>query len=309
MRFFVPIVVYSFTCAVICVLGGIAPAEKQTHELYFIIESGQSAKSVAHQLGTHGLVRFPLVFELLLTVTANQSNIKAGTYYIENPQNMLTMVKRLTQGMYDITPLKVTIIEGSNVFEIADILAPNLPDFDSTEFIKLAFPYEGFLFPDTYLLSPDMTEQNIIDLLRTTFNQKTKHIFAGLSESEIYELVTLASLVEEETYTSADRPIVAGILRHRLEIGMPLQVDVTFQYINGKNSYNLTLEDLKHTSLYNTYVHKGLPPTPISNPSLESLEATRYYTVTEYLYFLSSRSGVMYYGRTFEEHKSNRKYL
>ena len=165
------------------------------------------------------------------------------------------------------------------------------------------------MYPDTYLFLPDVSEVNVLNLLLRTFEEKTKDIFVerGLSEQEVADVINLASIVEEETFNNEDRRIVAGVLLNRLEINMPLQVDVTFQYINGKNSYTLTVADLKEDSPYNTYVNRGLPPTPISSPSLESIMAVLDPVPSEYLYFLSSRSGVMYYAKTFEGHIRNRQ--
>ena len=305
------IVVYLFTCICIGVLVCIPPARNTSNSAYFIVEQGQGLRTVSQHLGEQHMVRFPMLFSFILLISDNQMAIKAGTYAIPVGESTYRIAHRLVHAKYNITPYKVTITEGSNIFQMAEILADHLPQFDTRKFVSLAGPYEGLLFPDTYLLSPDMSEADIVDILRDTFTQKTKDLFAAynISEDDIYETVTLASLVEEETHIAADRPIVAGVLRNRLEIGMLLQVDVTFQYINGKNSYNLTVDDLKDDSPYNTYVHTGLPPTPISNPGLDSIRAVLEYTKTDYLYFLSSKNGVMYYARTFEEHIANRKYL
>ncbi len=126
----------------------------------------------------------------------------------------------------------------------------------------------------------------------------------------VSEIVILASLLEEEASTSEDRRIVSGILWKRLSMGMLLQVDATFQYINGKGSLELTLDDLKIDSPYNTYKYKGLPPTPISNPGLDSIRAAVIPTKTNYLYYLSERDGTMHYATTFAEHLRNKaRYL
>jgi len=117
----------------------------------------------------------------------------------------------------------------------------------------------------------------------------------------------MASILEGEALTTSDRKLVAGVLWRRLEIGMPLQVDATFSYVNGKTTFELTLDDLKIDSPYNTYKYKGLPPTPINNPGLNSINAALYPTKTKYLYFLSGNDGKMHYARTFEEHKRNRQ--
>jgi UPF0755 protein len=117
----------------------------------------------------------------------------------------------------------------------------------------------------------------------------------------------MASLVEEETRTPADRRLVAGILWKRIKLGMPLQVDAVFPYINGKNTYEVTARDLKIDSPYNTYLYPGLPIAPIANPGLDSIKAAIEPAESPYLYYLSDRAGAMHYAKTFEEHKRNRE--
>ena len=120
----------------------------------------------------------------------------------------------------------------------------------------------------------------------------------------------MASIIEREAITPEARRIVSGILWKRIKMGMPLQVDATFAYVNGKNTYELTAEDLHIDSKYNTYEYKGLPPGPICNPGLDSIIATIEPTATPYLYYLSEKNGTMHYAKTFEEHKMNKvKYM
>ena len=117
----------------------------------------------------------------------------------------------------------------------------------------------------------------------------------------------MASIIEKEARTMETRQIIAGILWKRLELGMPLQVDVSFKYINGKTTKNLTLADLKIDSPYNSYLYKGLPPTPISNPGLDAIKAAISPTKTDYLYFLSDRKGLMHYAKTYQQHLQNKE--
>jgi len=119
------------------------------------------------------------------------------------------------------------------------------------------------------------------------------------------DIITMASILEGEAKTTADREIVAGILWKRLTLGMPLQVDSTFMYINGKNTYQLSAADLKIDSPYNTYIYTGLPPTPIDNPGLDSITSAITPTTTNYLYFFSGRDGTMHYAVTYADHLKN----
>jgi UPF0755 protein len=145
-------------------------------------------------------------------------------------------------------------------------------------------------------------------MMNKVFLQKIETI-SGLATSthSLKDSIIMASILENEARTTESRKIIAGILWKRLYLGMPLQVDSTFSYINGKNTYDLTLDDLKINSPYNTYLYKGLPPGPISNPGLDAINDAIYPTKTPYLYFLSSKSGDMYYAKTFEEHKRNKE--
>ena len=118
----------------------------------------------------------------------------------------------------------------------------------------------------------------------------------------------MASIIEDEANgTLESKRIVSGILWKRIRMEMPLQVDAAFQYYNGKNSYTLTKEDLAEDHEYNTYTNKGLPPTAITSPGIDSLRAAITPTQTEYLYFMSDKRGNMYYAKTFEQHKLNRE--
>jgi UPF0755 protein len=117
----------------------------------------------------------------------------------------------------------------------------------------------------------------------------------------------MASIIEKEARTMEARQIIAGILWKRISIGMPLQVDVSFKYINGKVTEDLTLADLKIDSPYNSYLYKGLPPTPIANPGLDSIKATIKPIKTDYLYFLSDKNGGMHYAKDYAEHLHNKE--
>jgi UPF0755 protein len=120
----------------------------------------------------------------------------------------------------------------------------------------------------------------------------------------------MASIVEEEGKNFLDKRMIAGILWKRLDIKMPLQVDAVFRYWNGKHSFTLSTEDLKEDSPYNTYTRIGLPPTPITNPGLESIKATINYRKSNYLYYLTGKDGKMYYATNHADHVSNKeKYL
>jgi UPF0755 protein len=146
--------------------------------------------------------------------------------------------------------------------------------------------------------------------MRENFARQTQDYQEDIlkSKKSLNDIVIMASIIEEEANGSLEsKRIVSGILWKRLSLKMPLQVDAPFTYYNGKNSYTLTKEDLAQDSPYNTYINKGLPPTAIANPGIDSIRAAIAPTQTDYLYFLSDKKGNMYYAKTFAEHKQNKE--
>lgn len=184
---------------------------------------------------------------------------------------------------------------------------------------------QGFLYPDTYRFFKSITDRaqtpaaeagnTIIKKLLDNFFKKLPSNAEALAKKQglsLYQAITLASIVEKETNNSdTERKIIAGIFYNRLKIGMPLQSDATINYITGKNDPGVSDADLAIESAYNTYKHKGLPPTPIANPSLSAILAVLEPAQTDYLYFLHNQTtGQPVYAKTFQEHVSNKqKYL
>ncbi len=273
----------------------------------FKIEKGDSVSFVAEELYEKRIIRSPYFFKGMVVLLGRGKGVKAGDYIFTKSENVYEVTKRLITADYGFEPIKITIPEGSSIFQIASIFDKNLANFDSTAFLAQA--KEGYIFPDTYSFLPNADEKEVLSVMQENFNTKIKTLSEEIKKfgKPLDEVITMASILEEEARTTETRQILSGILWKRLEIGMPLQVDVTFQYVNGKNTYELSQEDLKIDSPYNTYKYKGLPPTPISNPGLDSISAAVNPKDTPYLYFLSGRDGKMYYADDFEGHKKNRE--
>ena len=216
--------------------------------------------------------------------------------------------------------VRFTIPEGFGVKEIAERLY-NLDLVDKDEFLKAAAdftPYdymrkrqnvfyaaEGFLFPDTYNVESDIEIEEILELMAKTFDDKLTPVMRSRAERmglSIYDLITLASLVEREVRFPEDRPIVAQVLLKRLKLNMPLQTDATLQYLMEVPKEEVSIADTQIDSPYNTYQHTGLPPGPIANPGMASIEAVLHPADTDYLYFVADRSGHNHYANTYEEH-------
>ena len=145
--------------------------------------------------------------------------------------------------------------------------------------------------------------------MRANFNTKIASSSRDIVASghTLSDIVIVASLIEKEARTIANKRIVAGILWNRLALGMPLQVDAVFGYIFNRDTYSPSFEDLKVDSPYNTYTHTGLPPGPISNPGFDSIDATLHPTKTDYLYYLTGSDNLMHYATTYAGHQTNQR--
>jgi UPF0755 protein len=203
----------------------------------------------------------------------------------------------------------VTIPEGSDTKTIARILFEKLPNFDRRGFLQATEGKEGYLFPDTYFFMPSDTTEAILSVFNNAYHSKISKLQAEIEKSGHTELeiLTMASILEKEANKLADRKMIAGVLWHRIDISMPLQVDAVFPYILGKNTFEVTLDDLQYDSPYNTYKYKGLPPGPIDNPGLSSITAALEPTKNNYIFFLSDLQGNFHFATTYDQHVANKK--
>ncbi len=272
------------------------------------ITTGESLQNITNNLTDLNVIKFPLIFRTTVILLGGERKVIAGDYLLDGKEGPIDLAYRLVRGDFHTESRRILIPEGWNIFDIGEYLEKNIKDFNKTEFLKLAKDKEGYLFPDTYFITNNTRPKTVINLMHDTFESKMKSV-TGLATSthSLKEIITMASILEREANTTESRRIVAGILWKRISLGMPLQVDATFSYINGKGTFELTQDDLKIDSPYNTYVYKGLPPTPICNPGLDAINSALNPTQTKYLYFLTSKSGKMYYATTFEQHKKNRE--
>ncbi|MFH1402578.1 MAG: endolytic transglycosylase MltG [Patescibacteria group bacterium] len=273
------------------------------------IESGKTLTQIAENLENENVIKSAPIFSFLTKILMNEKGVMAGDYFFEEKYSICRVVWRTIRGVFGISPIKITFIEGSTIFDVAGTLKNKFPDFDTEEFLKLAKAEEGFLFPDTYYFLSNVTPAAVIKTMRDNFDIKIKDIAEKIEKfgKTLEEIVIMASILEKEARTLNSKRIISGILWKRIDINMPLQVDAVFPYINGKNTYQLSLADLKIDSPYNTYTNKGLPIGPIANPSMWSLLAAVTPVDSNYLFYLSDRSGNMYYAADFEQHKQNKR--
>lgn len=282
------------------------------------IREGLPTAEIADRLVEKGVIGSSLKFRILARLRGYDDKLRPGSYtftldmpYDEVFAKLLTGEKKL---------IKFTVPEGFGVKEIAERLY-NLDLVNREDFLQAAenfapydymrkrkdvfFAAEGFLFPDTYTVESDMEIDELLDLMSSTFDQKLKPEMRVQAEKmglSVYDLITLASLVEREVRYPEDRPIVAQVLLKRLKLNMPLQTDATLQYLMDAPKEEVSIEDTQIDSPYNTYQHVGLPPGPIANPGMASIEAVLSPADTDYLYFVADRSGHNHYAYTYEEH-------
>ncbi len=275
------------------------------------VKSGDSLREIARNFENNNVVKSSFFLQFLIIIYGGEKGVIAGDYYFPTSKNVFGVANMLHRGKFGLIPLRTTIFEGSSSRDIADMLSKTLPYFDSKEFLKKVDEenLEGFLFPDTYFFMQNTRADDVILMMRENFARAIKPYENDLIKfkKSLEDVVIMASIIEGEARGLESKRIVSGILWKRLKIGMPLQVDAVFKYYNGKNSYTLTKDDLKSDHSYNTYTNKGLPPTAINNPGVDSFRASITPTNTGYLYFLSDKSGNMYYAKTFEEHKRNKE--
>jgi len=304
------------------------PASDDPTPVVFIVELGDTAGDIALRLKRFNDAE---LFRQLAQHEEADSKLEAGRYELRANMTMGEIIEALQHGR--LQEIAVTVTEGWRVEQIAEVLAEEA-GVDGDQFLALVhsgtFEYEflqhrppeatleGFLFPDTYLLPVQPTALDIIERMLANFDQRfTAEMRQAAVEQEmtIYQVVTLASIVEREAVVAEERPIIAGVFLNRLDESMNLDSCPTVQYALGYQEDTgqwwktpLTLEELDQVnSPYNTYLHRGLPPGPICNPGLASIQAVLEPVETDYLYFLAKGDGSHAFAKTFEEHLQNQQ--
>ncbi len=297
-------------------------------DVVFTVLSGQNFITIGDNLEKEGVINNSLYFKMYVFLSGKFRQLKAGTYLFCLNNNIKDTTEALIKGK--TAQNKITIIEGWNIkdigqyFESLNII--NEKDFiEKTEEDELnnlfyflsekpeGSTLEGYLFPDTYFIPYESKPESIIKLMLYNFNNKLNDDLKKEIKNQgksIFEIVTVASLIEKEVRSYEDKKIVSGIIWKRLEIGMPLQIDATIVYITGKKSTKVSITETNIDSLYNTYKYKGLPIGPISNPGIESIKAAIYPEKSNYLFYLSKPDGETVFSEKYQDHViAKNKYL
>jgi len=317
--------------------NGLRPTAASSTPVKITISSGMRAQKVSEMLEDNGLIRNASLFSGWLKLKGEGSRFQAGEYELTPGMTRDQIVAKLNNGdIVAASTIKFTIPEGFTVQQIADRLAEK-SGIDKAKFLEIAgkpeewtgsiwtktlpvdknlkYPLEGYLFPDTYEMKAGSTESEIINRMLAELDRKLDQLpedWLGTLEERgltVHQLLTIASLVEREVVIDEERLIVSSVIENRLKKKMPLQIDATIQYSLEKPKERLLEEDLKVKSPYNTYLNAGLPPGPIANPSLKSIEAALYPEQTDYFYYVTKKDGTNshLFAETFKQHQKNIK--
>jgi len=308
-----------------------SPASDDSTLILFTITPGETAATIGTRLERAGLIRDAGLFRLLVRYRGVDAQLEAGDYQLRPNMSLEEIVDLLRSGRP--SELMITIPEGWRVEEIAEMLEER-ELVKAEEFLRVVregeFDYdflsdrpegvslEGYLFPDTYGIPPDFEAPQIIEMMLANFGRRftpemrQEATRRGMS---IHEVLTVASLVEREARIPEERPIIASVYLNRLEAGWLLESDATAQYALGYQEGTgqwwkspISLEEMTHIhSPYNTYLYPGLPPGPICNPGLASIQAVINPAQTNYMYFYHKGDGSHAFAESYEEHLENQR--
>ncbi|MBU0597282.1 endolytic transglycosylase MltG [Patescibacteria group bacterium] len=320
------------------IISEIYTAEAQKSDLaQFEVKSGESISSLADRLESEQIIRSAWIFKKYLVWKGIDEEVRVGQFEIMSPITLARVVNAL--GDPSLIEKEITIIPGWTIRDVAQYLeregiaqAEELTEFiglpavnyriagigePTDKYLNLKvlvdkpnyISYEGYLAPDTYRIYKDATVEDIVDILIDERNdQITDEMYQAIVESgrNIHEVITLASILEREVRGVEDKKKVADIFWRRYDVNWALQADSTVHYAVGKTGNLFTTnEDRDSLNSWNTYKYPGLPPGPISNPSLETVDAAIYPEKNDYWYFLTDSDGTVHYAKTLEEHNAN----
>lgn len=305
------------------------PALVNDTQVNFLIEPGQGVKQISQNLYEQELIKDKFYFEVYVWLKDWEGGLQAGEYVLNKNMSIKEIARRLSGGEATGQELSVTIIEGwdrpdvdkylteSKIIVAGEFLENTIiiSNNERTEWNFLAdapasATLEGYLFPDTYKIYKDATVNDVIKKMLNNFNSKlTAQMRQEIKKQgkTIFEVITLASIIEKEVMNSEEMKMISDIFLKRLKIGQGLESDATVNFITGKGVTRPSLEDLAIEHPYNTYKHRGLPPGPIANPGINAIKAAIYPTPNQYYYFLTTSEGEVIYSVTYEEHLKNRR--
>jgi UPF0755 protein len=304
------------------------PVSSKSETVSFSVTSGESAGDIAVDLKSKNLIRDVLVFEQYSRITGARSRFQAGDYVLNRNMSTRQIVDALQHGRPD--QIAITIPEGYTAQKAAEVVASSKLgtadqyiaavkdpkwNYDFLSGRPQGADVEGYLFPDTYSLDKSSTPADLVkaqlerfgDVFTPQMRAAAGQASGGRPAESVENIVILASLVERETNKSSDRPNACSVYYNRLKQGMPLQVDATILYALGVWKKDVTFDDLKVSSPYNTYIHAGLPPGPIANPGEAAIKACLTPAATNYLFYFTDKNGVTHFEATQDQFEADKQ--
>ena len=295
----------------------------------FVVSEGEGFLTVARHLQEQGIIANATWFRIMAEFAGLTDDVQAGTYALVPEEDYKTILAILTAGTTQGVDVRVTIPEGYTLKQMGEILAEKglvTPDewlrvtgvdspLEAHAFVTAAqkpddVDLEGYLFPDTYRFALDASAEEIAETMLENMAEKVDDLgrpTGDAAQMTTHEILTLASIIEREVRQPNTMKNVSDIFLKRLEIGMPLQADSTVNYVIDGNDPSITLEQRDNTeSPYNTYKYPGLPPGPISAPSMNAIDAVLHPNPNNFFYFLTTDNGEIYYAVTHDEHVANK---
>lgn len=273
-------------------------------EVEFIVPEGATGYAVGELLADQGFIEHEAFFRVAIALNPSNVSIRHGRYLLPKGESPVQLLERLRNTTPIAEPgevFKVTIPEGLTIAQIAERRpdpAAFLAAVDALDLFEIfgvsARSAEGFLMPNTYHFEGEPTEEQLVARMAEQFNREYEALLARFPDVVIEDqvvLLTIASLIEEEARVDEERALVSAVIHNRLKQGMPLDMDSTLQYALNKYGQRLLNEDKEVDSPYNTYKRRGLPPGPISNPGIKSIEAALHPADVDYIFFVSNADG------------------
>jgi UPF0755 protein len=282
------------------------------------VRDGESMDTLVSDLASHGLVRSTFWFGWYARLQGLGAKLVAGNFVLDNAMSASFIVQRL-EGPPQVNTHHVLLTEGLTAGQMATRIAAAGLGITADQYLaevrsgSFNEPFlaarppgaalEGFLFPDTYDIPDHSTAHDVVQMQLADFANKAMPMLRGLSPQQLYSTLTVASIAEREAKFDTDRPLVAGVVDNRLRAGQLLQLDSTVIYGLGISGGTLTAQQLATDTPYNSYIHPGLPPTPISNPGASSISAAAHPATTPDYFFISDCSGHNHYSVTEQQHE------
>jgi len=345
MKIYIKILIFTILLFPVLIVGYILHTffvqepDTSNTPITFVITKGTGVASISSNLKKSGIIESDTLFKIYVLVFGLDKNFQPGDFYLTPGLNYKKLVEELTK--VRISEKSFTIIEGWKLKDIADglikagwinnedelykltgrpaydyrgknIQLENSWDYDFLASKPKGANLEGYIYPDTYKVLEEEGVEVLLTKALDNFDKKlTTELRAEIEKrgESIYDILIIASILEKEVNTFNDRQIVSDIIRRRIKYNMPLQMDSTVNYFTNSGRARSTYGDLAVDSPWNTYKYAGLPLGTISNPSILSIRAAIYPKANNYLYFLTDKSGNVYFASTGAEHQANRKYL